>query len=98
MDRQGRRFAREYFWFALALIAILVGSAARAAAADEPGPDAKKPTTEELERRIAILEPKLEAQQRAIAELLQSQGQSAPALPAQSAGAAAPGAARETPA
>jgi len=76
MDKQGRRFARDYFWFALVLIAILMGSAARAAAADEPGP-AKKPTTEELERRIAILEQKLEAQQRAIAELLQSQGQPA---------------------
>jgi phosphate-selective porin OprO/OprP len=75
MDRQGRRFAREYFWFALALIAILMGSAARAA--DEPGADTKKPTTEELERRIAILEQKLEAQQQAIAALLQSQGQPA---------------------
>ena len=98
MDRQGRRFAREYFWFALALIAILAGSAARAATADEPGPDTKKPTTEELERRIAILEQKLEAQQRAIAELLQAQSQAAQALRAQSAEAAQPGAARETPA
>jgi phosphate-selective porin OprO and OprP len=89
MDRQGRRFAREYFWFALALIAILLGSTARAAAADEPGTDTKKPTTEELERRIAILEQKLEAQQRAIAELLQSQGQPALAQRAPAAQTAA---------
>lgn len=95
MDRQGRRFAREYFWFALALIAILVGSAARAAAADEPGSATKKPTTEELERRIAILEQKLEAQQRAMAELLQSQ-QRALAQRAQPADTAQPTAAGET--
>jgi phosphate-selective porin OprO/OprP len=95
MDRPGRRFAREYFWFALALIAMLLGSAARAAAADEPGPDRKKPTTEELEQRIAILEQKLEAQQQAIAALLQAQRQ--PAL-AQRAETAPPGAARGTPA
>jgi len=95
MDRQGRRFAREYFWFALALIAILMGSAARAAAADEPAPELKKPTTEELERRIAILEQKLEAQQRAIAELLQSQ-QRALAQRAQPAETAQPTAAGET--
>jgi phosphate-selective porin OprO and OprP len=93
MDRQGRRFARDYFWFALALIAILMGSAARAAAADEPSP-AKKPTTEELERRIAILEQKLEAQQRAIAELLQSQQRAL--AQAQPAGTAQPIAAGET--
>ena len=96
MSKQGRRFAREYVWFALALIAILLGSAARAAA-DEPGPNPKKPTTEELERRIAILEQKLEAQQRAIAELLRSQGQ-ALAQRAQSAEPAPPGVAPETPA
>src|SRR5258708_10101105 len=96
MDRQGRRFARDYFWFAFVLIAILVGSAARAAAADEPGPDGKKPTTEELERRIAILEQKLEAQQQAIAALLQSQRQPAPAQRAQSADAAQPATAGET--
>jgi phosphate-selective porin OprO and OprP len=96
MSKQGRRFAREYVWFALALIAILLGSTARAAA-DEPGPNPKKPTTEELERRIAILEQKLEAQQQAIAELLRSQGQ-ALAQRAQSAEPAPPGAARETPA
>lgn len=95
MDRQGRRFAREYFWFALALIAILLGSTSRAA--DEPGPDPKKPTTEELERRIAILEQKLEAQQRTIAELLRSQGQAALAQRAQSAEAAQPRAAHEAP-
>ena len=85
MSRQGRRFAREYFWFALALMAVLLGSTGRAAAADEPGPDRKKPTTEELERRIAILEQKLEAQQQAIAALLQSQRQPAPPQRAQSA-------------
>jgi phosphate-selective porin OprO/OprP len=92
MDRPGRRFAREYIWFALALIAILLGSAARAAAADEPGSDVKKPTTEELEQRIATLEQKLEAQQQAIAALLQAQQ----SLLAQRAEAAPPGAARET--
>src|SRR5450432_1900111 len=96
MDRQGRRFAREYFWFALALIAILLGSAARAAAADEPGPDTKKPTIEELERRIAILEQKLQAQQQAIAVLLQSQRQPEQALRAQSAATAPPATASET--
>jgi phosphate-selective porin OprO/OprP len=96
MSKQGRRFAREYVWFALALIAILLGSTARAAA-DEPAPNPKKPTTEELERRIAILEQKLEAQQRAIAELLRSQGQ-ALAQRAQSAEPAPPAAASETPA
>jgi phosphate-selective porin OprO/OprP len=96
MSKQGRRFAREYVWFALALIAILLGSTARAAA-DEPALNPKKPTTEELERRIAILEQKLEAQQRAIAELLRSQGQ-ALAQRAQSAEPAPPAAASETPA
>jgi len=75
MDKYGRRFAREYFWFALALIAILLGSAARAAAADERAPAHKKPTTEELEQRIAILERKLEAQQQALAALLKAQSQ-----------------------
>jgi phosphate-selective porin OprO/OprP len=66
MDKAGRRVAREYFWFAPALIAILLGSAARAA---------ETPTTEELEQRIAILEQKLAAQQQAIADLLQAQRQ-----------------------
>jgi phosphate-selective porin OprO and OprP len=103
MDRPGRRFAREYTWFALALIAILLGSAARAAAADEPGSGRKKPTTEELEQRIAILEQKLEAQQQAIAALLQAQGQPAlaqraeTAQPAATGDSAPPAAARETP-
>ncbi|HMH88219.1 MAG TPA: porin [Steroidobacteraceae bacterium] len=95
MSKHGRRFAREYVWFALALIAILLGSAARAAT-DEPSPGPKKPTTEELERRIAILEQKLEAQQQAIAELLRSQGQAALAQRARSAEPAPSGAARET--
>jgi hypothetical protein len=40
MDRQGRRFAREYIWFAVALVAILLGSAARAAAAERTSPQA----------------------------------------------------------
>ena len=31
---RGRHGAREYFWFALALIVLLMGSAARAAAAE----------------------------------------------------------------
>ncbi len=35
MGGDGKRFAREYFWFALALMAILLGSAARAAPAEE---------------------------------------------------------------
>ena len=95
MSKEGRHFAREYVWFALALIAILLGSTARAAT-DEPSPGPKKPTTEELERRIAILEQKLEAQQQAIAELLRSQGQAALAQRARSAEPAPSGAARET--
>src|ERR1700736_5807307 len=94
MGKTGRRFAREYFWFALTLIAVLLGSAARAGALDGPTSGNKKPTTEELEQRIAILEQKLEAQQQAIAALLQAQRQ--PALvqraeAAQAAQAAAPG-------
>lgn len=97
MSKQGRRFARDYVWFALALIAILLGSTARAAT-DEPSPGPQKPTTEELERRIAILEQKLEAQQQAIAELLRSQGQAALAQRERSAEPAPSGAARETPA
>jgi hypothetical protein len=30
----GKRGARDYFWFALALIVVLIGSASRASAAD----------------------------------------------------------------
>ena len=75
MDREGRRFARDYFWFALALIAILLGSTVRAAAAEESAPSAKKPTVEDLERRIAILEKKLEAQQQEVGALLEAQRQ-----------------------
>jgi hypothetical protein len=30
----GKRSARDYFWFALALIVVLIGSASRASAAD----------------------------------------------------------------
>ena len=53
-----KRGARDYFWFALALIVVLIGSASRASAADvtvsDPPPRAKaspvkkKPTAEEL--------------------------------------------------
>ena len=32
IEGNGRRVGREYFWFALALIVILMGSAAHAAA------------------------------------------------------------------
>ncbi|MDP9008902.1 MAG: OprO/OprP family phosphate-selective porin [Pseudomonadota bacterium] len=88
MGKTGRRFAREYFWFALTLIAVLLGSAARAGALDEPASGNKKPTTEELEQRIAILEQKLEAQQQAIAALLQAQRQPALAQRAEAAQAA----------
>src|SRR6202023_855760 len=83
------RFAREYFWFALALIAVLLGSAARAAAAEEPVPGKKKPTVEELEQRIAILEQALRAQQRALESLQASQP--AAASPSAVAAAAAAG-------
>src|SRR5580698_6113446 len=91
MDKEGRRFARDYFWFALALIAILLGSTVRAAAAEESAPSAKKPTAEELERRIAILEKKLEAQQQEVSALLEAQRQAlaqTPASPAVSPAAA----------
>ncbi|MEA3109393.1 MAG: phosphate-selective porin OprO and OprP [Gammaproteobacteria bacterium] len=77
-----KRGARDYFWFALVLIVVLIGSASRASAADvtvsDPPPRAKaspvkrKPTAEELERRIQLLEEKLEAQQQATAAALQS--------------------------
>ena len=68
-------------WFAMGLIVLVVGSAARAAAPDDTASSAatppkkaapqKKPTFEELERRIQILEQKLEAQQQATATELQ---------------------------
>jgi hypothetical protein len=77
-----KRGARDYFWFALVLIVVLIGAASRASAADvtvsDPPPRAKtspvkkKPTAEELERRIQLLEEKLEAQQQATAAALQS--------------------------
>ena len=63
--------AREYRWFALTLILLLCGVAAHATAADTPTPK-KKATVEELERRIEILEQKLEAQQQATAAALKS--------------------------
>jgi phosphate-selective porin OprO/OprP len=95
MDKEGRRFARDYFWFALALMAILLGSTARAAAAEESAPSAKKPTVEELERRIAILEKKLEAQQQEVSALLEAQRQALAQTPVPPAvpRAAPPGAA-----
>jgi phosphate-selective porin OprO and OprP len=69
-------------WFAMGFLVLVVGSAARAAAPDDTASSAatppkkaapqKKPTFEELERRIQILEQKLEAQQQATAAALQS--------------------------
>jgi phosphate-selective porin OprO and OprP len=93
MEREGRRFAREYLWFALALIAILLGSTAHAAAAQEPA--ASKPSVDELERRIAVLEKKLEAQQQELGALLQAQRE---ALETQRQAAAATAAAPAAPA
>jgi phosphate-selective porin OprO/OprP len=99
MDKEGRRFARDYFWFALALMAILLGSTVRAAAAEESAPSGKKPTVEELERRIAILEKKLEAQQQEVSALLEAQRQAlaqtpaTPAVPRAAPPAAGPAAA-----
>jgi phosphate-selective porin OprO and OprP len=98
MDKEGRRFARDYFWFALALIAILLGSTVRAAAAEESAPGGKKPTVEELERRIAVLEKKLEAQQQEVSALLEAQHQAlaqtpiSPAVPRAASPGAAPAA------
>jgi len=73
MGNNGRRIGREYFWFALALMAILVGSAARAATsgettaggatAGEAAQAEPQPTNEELEQRIRVLEEKLDALQ-----------------------------------
>jgi phosphate-selective porin OprO/OprP len=82
MSREGRRFAREYFWFSLALIAILLGSTARAAA-EEPSTGNKKPGAEELERRIAVLEQKLAAQQQAVSAQQQQLAEQQQALAAQ---------------
>jgi phosphate-selective porin OprO and OprP len=82
MSREGRRFAREYFWFSLALIAILLGSTARAAA-EEPSTGNKKPGAEELERRIAVLEQKLAAQQQAVSAQQQQLAEQQLALAAQ---------------
>ena len=67
-EHNGRRIGREYFWFALTVMAILVGSAAHAstpseATPSEAAPAKPKPTVEELEQRIRILEEKLEALQ-----------------------------------
>lgn len=62
----------------MVLILLLFGVASHAAAADSPSPK-KRPTVEELERRIEILEQKLDAQQQAIAAAVQS------AAPAQQA-------------
>jgi phosphate-selective porin OprO and OprP len=65
MENGWRGFKREYFWFTLALMAVLLASAARAAGTDDPAPEKKKPTIEELEKRIEILERQLQLQQPA---------------------------------
>jgi phosphate-selective porin OprO/OprP len=82
MNREGRRFAREYFWFSLALIAVLLGSTARAAAEDPPSGN-KKPGVEELEHRIAVLEQKLATQQQALSAQQQQLAVQQQALSAQ---------------
>ena len=58
---------------ALALVVVLIGSAAHAA---------NPPSIEELEARIEILEQKLEAQQQVIAALQESTAPASPASPA----------------
>src|ERR1700676_1385987 len=65
VDKNGRRIGRVYFRFALVLIVALMDSAARAAAPNDTGSAKNKPTIEELEQRIQILEQKLDAQTRA---------------------------------
>jgi phosphate-selective porin OprO/OprP len=82
MNREGRRFAREYFWFSLALIAVLLGSTARAAVEESPSGN-KKPNAEELERRIAVLEQKLATQQQALSAQQQQLAVQQQALAAQ---------------
>jgi phosphate-selective porin OprO/OprP len=87
MNDAGVRWdARRDFWLAPLLAVALMGFGGAAAADDDPSgagsPPAaaqpqKKPTIEELERRIQLLEQKLEAQQQATATSLQ------PAQPAQ---------------
>ena len=105
-------------WFTMGLIVLVAGSAARAAAPDDTASSAatppkkaapqKKPTVEELERRIQILEQKLEAQQQATAAALQSataaqnaasaaQTSAAAAQQASAAPAAAPAQTAQTP-
>jgi phosphate-selective porin OprO/OprP len=74
MNDAGVRWdARRDFWLAPLLAVALMGSGGAAAADDDPSgagspPPAaqpqKKPTIEELERRIQLLEQKLEAQQQ----------------------------------
>jgi phosphate-selective porin OprO/OprP len=77
----GRGRAREYFWFAPTLIVALMVFATRAGADDVAASDPppakttqpkKKPTVEDLERRLQLLEEKLAAQQQATADALQS--------------------------
>ena len=89
--------ARANFRFTSALIVLLLSCAARAAPADDAASSAaaapktlpkkvsaqKKPTIEELERRIQLLEQRLEQQQQTTAAALQS------AAAAQSAATAA---------
>jgi phosphate-selective porin OprO/OprP len=78
--------ARASFRFTSALIVVLLSCAARAAPADDAASSAaaapkmppkkvsaqKKPTIEELERRIQLLEQRLEQQQQTTAAALQS--------------------------
>jgi Spy/CpxP family protein refolding chaperone len=42
----GKRGARDYFWFALALIVVLIGSASRASAADAAASDPSSPVAQ----------------------------------------------------
>jgi len=42
----GERGARDYFWFALALIVVLIGSASRASAADAAASDLSSPVAQ----------------------------------------------------
>ena len=90
-----RSRAREYFWFTLVLMVLSAASAARAATPDDGAPSAtapqkkplthKKPTVEELEQRIQLLERRLEAQQQATSAALQSATAAQTATPAQTA-------------
>ena len=63
---KGSAAARNYIWFAVALIAILIAARARAdtpAAAPAAAPTPAPASYEELEQRIRVLERKLEIQE-----------------------------------